>query len=609
MPSGLINIISYGANDLYLTGAPQITFFKIIYRRYTNFSKESVVIPINNLDFNNTVEVIIPNVGDLLGEMYLQINVPMMLFLKSDLGIDIVDNQDTTAQNNYNTITTFMTINANAYRIALQDVNAIGLPSQIMAQDIINNISNYPNSSTIINNYNSLLLTEYEIEQNQLVFPDISNISTIINNIQNDLSNDSNSWSNGQIFNTINTAIQISIKVQGYYYAKLLQYNIEYNKSVSPNAAFAWNRKLGHCIIDHVDMCIGSDRIDRHYGEWIDVWHSLAGKQDQEELYNIMIGDVPDMITFDNTQKPSFLLTVPLKFWFCKYSGLSLPLIALKYSVVSLSITLRRIEDCGYVEKNPNLDMINMISMTDIWEDSGRSLIGNILADYVYLDSLERKRFAQSSHEYLIEQVQDMLFDNISDPKLVINFDFRSPCKELIWIVQKTAYINNDSNYKKSLWTNYGLFADYTGNPIQNAYMDFNGYTRLLKMDGSYYNYVQSFGAHSNTPQDGINLYSFGLSPEEYQPSGSCNFTNISNALLYLQFDKYAFTYNDYDIDPSISTINPDPGTAPYPKVWNYPKVMPDSSKMLETTIRVRVFAISYNILRIIGGIGGIAYR
>jgi hypothetical protein len=84
MTAGLINIVSYGANDLYLTGAPQITFFKVVYRRYTNFSIESISLDMGTFNFNEEINIQFPKVGDLISNTYLQINLPNINLLKTN---------------------------------------------------------------------------------------------------------------------------------------------------------------------------------------------------------------------------------------------------------------------------------------------------------------------------------------------------------------------------------------------------------------------------------------------------------------------------------------------------------------------------------------------
>ena len=85
MPGGLLSILSYGSTDLFLTGAPQITFFKVVYRRHTNFSIESVEIGLNtNINFNDEYDVTIDRIGDLIGKTYLKITIPSVYFSRKE---------------------------------------------------------------------------------------------------------------------------------------------------------------------------------------------------------------------------------------------------------------------------------------------------------------------------------------------------------------------------------------------------------------------------------------------------------------------------------------------------------------------------------------------
>lgn len=611
MPAGLINIISVGANDLYLTGAPQITFFKVIYRRYTNFSKESVILPINNLQFNEAIDIDIPKNADLLGELYLQITLPSIYFTREQL--EITNIQPITYPNalsDYANIVEFMKYNTGAYRIALDDVNAIGISPAVMITDVINSFGTY-NTET----YSSTLLTYYKTYINNKNYsypwldPTLSNISTIGNNILSDISININNWTNQSILAIISNAIYYSTLIQNYFFNNTLLYNKEIAENNSLNAKFAWVDRIGHSIIDYIDIYIGGEKIERHTGDWLNIWYELTGNKEQEEMYDKMIGNVRILKTFDRNTKPSYILNIPLSFWFCKNVGLSLPLIALQYNDVKLTLKLKELQDCAYVENSGNNTDINL---QDLWDDNGFILNANLLADYVYLDNIERKRFAVSAHECLIERVQMMSFDNISNANLSVQLDFRSPCKEIIWITQKDSYINNTTNYYKSMWNNYSLEADNKGNPIASATLSFNGYQRFSMVgsaiEGSYFNYVQPYACHTNTPSDGINNYNFCLYPEEYQPSGSCNFSIISLVSLNLTFNQNAFYYNEEDIDSSVSNSNSNSNilVSPYPAVWKYNNVNYNSKT--KTTLKLSIFARSYNILRIVGGMGALAY-
>jgi hypothetical protein len=107
-------------------------------------------------------------------------------------------------------------------------------------------------------------------------------------------------------------------------------------------------------------------------------------------------------------------------------------------------------------------------------------------------------------------------------------------------------------------------------NPVVVAKIQLNGHDRFTEREGRYFNLVQPYQHHTNIPAVGINVYSFALKPEEHQPSGSCNFSRIDNATLLLTL--------------SNNTVN----------TYN--------------TAQVRIYAVNYNVLRIMSGMGGLAY-
>ena len=107
-------------------------------------------------------------------------------------------------------------------------------------------------------------------------------------------------------------------------------------------------------------------------------------------------------------------------------------------------------------------------------------------------------------------------------------------------------------------------------NPVVTAKLQLNGQDRFSEREGSYFDVVQPFQHHTRTPDTGINVYSFALRPEEHQPSGTCNMSRIDNATLQLVLSSAAIGGDD--------------------------------------TAKVRVYATNYNVLRIMSGMGGLAY-
>ena len=611
MTGGLINIVSYGFDDLYLTGAPQITFFKVVYRRHTNFSKESVSLPLGELNFNNEINIPVPKIGDLTRGAFLQLDIPSVKFLKTETAADLTKSEKTVLEtafdipltsdqlaiaSDYQTVLDFMAINTNGYRIAVDNKD---IKNQT-TETYVNSILAVLLYSGLDTEYEAALLRaltyENSINNRKTYFLSfgMSNIKETLNTtIVEDSKYDD--YTIQDVFNMVSIAINVSKEVTNYYFKKVQEkrdLEIQYG---SRYAKFAWVEKLGHAIIDRIDINIGGERIDRHYGDWINIWYELTSSSFQDNAYNRLIGNVREMTTFDNNEKPKYILTIPISFWFCKNPGLAFPLIALQYSTFSLTIKLKKIESCAYIEKLPTKDQdgndidILALSLSDIWENVGLNINATLLIDYIYLDSLERKRFAQSAHEYLVETVQYMSLENVTDQRQSITFDFSGPCKEIIWIAQKMSYVEEESTNNKLLF-NYSYSVNKIGNPILSSKLTLNGYTRFESTHNNYFNYLQPNSHHMRTPSDGINVYSFSLYTEEHQPSSCCNFSRIGNSNFVITINPKMFVYKKSDVDPSIT---------------------PDSEddEVLSTAINIRIYATRYNILRIIGGMAGFAYQ
>ena len=473
-----MQLVAYGAQDIYLTGNPQITFFKVVYRRHTNYSMESIEQTFNGTpDFNKRVTCTISRNGDLIHRVYLQTSLP-------------------------------------------------------------------------------------EVK----------------------LSGNTANWTK-----------------------------------------FQWVNWIGHQLIKSAEVEIGGQRIDKHYGEWLHLWNELTQQPGLKDGYARMVGNVPALVSEraanadpEGTTSQAPLCTSPA-IWFCRNPGLALPLIALQYHEVKLHIEFNRLDMCAkastssgnYVFTGKELSL----GSTALW------------VDYIYLDTDERRRFAQVSHEYLIEQLQFTGEETVSSSTNKIKLNFNHPVKELVWVVQPNK--NVDCTVKQ--YTNFsdhtddsfatGLTMDALGNglseptsdlglsslniaadgeletialgadstaannkfdsgvnPVSVCKLQLNGHDRFSEREGDYFNYVQPYQHHTNVPSVGINVYSFGLKPEEHQPSGTCNFSRIDNATLQMTMTANA-----------LNTGTGKEGSLP-------------------TGAKVRVYATNYNVLRIMSGMGGLAY-
>jgi hypothetical protein len=648
MSGGLMQLVVYGAQDIFLTGNPSITYFKVVYRRHTNFATESIEQTFSETaDFGNKVTALISRNGDLMTGAYIQATLP-----------DLTEKANVTAPQ--------------------------------------------------------------------------------------------------------------------YRYTR-------------------WIDNVGHYLIKSVSVDIGSQEIDRHYSDWLEIWSQLTIPAGKRKGYLRMIGQDPfnklgqntglqkDVFTSSSTATASAYtapyqtvttvlkgrdIYVPLQFWFCRNIGLALPLIALQYHDVKINVEFRSAHEL--VMLNVGDGLTNGLPTLDAWKTTSTAHSTNITqsaalqaslwVDYVYLDTDERRRFAQVSHEYLIEQVQfsgDFSANTSANSNPVMatfDLNFSHPVKELIWVVKNfdsakeyinytdtqlpsippfadigyndlTTFIgltglptgiitlntldmtivttvtsvsqdnigtgeganavltiaNGGTGFKSgdiiafendagnvihitvsevtggvittvnipaithdgdnTIYTVISVFRPTTGlnltdnaiatgtgtdpdfttslsaidtfdrlnrltnyntcrpvssnglakNPVSTAKIRLNGRDRFAERPGEYFNWVQCKEHHTNIPQSpGINVYSFAINPEEHQPSGTCNFSRLDSVQLVLGLRQL---YNG-------TTGTGDTGT----------QGTDGQAKGVSSVATVKIYATNYNILRIMSGMGGLAY-
>jgi hypothetical protein len=300
---------------------------------------------------------------------------------------------------------------------------------------------------------------------------------------------------------------------------------------------------FGLRLINYVEIEIGGQKIDKQYSHWMYIWNELSLPKSKRSGYDDMVGAAGGAVSGLNQQ-----LFVPLEFWFCRNVGLALPLIALQYHEVKINLNFESMDKCS-------------TDGTDL-----KTFGASLWVDYIFLDTDERRRFAQLSHEYLIEQLQFTGEEAVA-ANVKSKLNFNHPCKELIWFVSNKNKIEDWMNYTTDN-ADMKESAIVSKNKTKNAKLVLNGNDRFAERHGSYFNMVQPFQHHENVPSNaGINVYSFALKPEEHQPSGTLNMSRIDTAVLNL-------TTNT--VDTANDALN--------------------------------VYAVNYNVLRIMSGMGGIAY-
>lgn len=604
MPGGLLSILSYGTNELYLTGAPQITFFKAAYRRHTNFSIESIEIGLNtNVNFDDEYEVTVDRIGDIAGKTYLQIKLPEVYFSRAEFSLNESEAEfPETANDYYNIVEQFMRYNMNAYRKCYDNNELENVTSTKFLSDI-NSVFSGGDAQNALTNFNQLHTTLLTIDSNIAVLLHNSNIYNIYQTYVN------SDVTKTTLFEYVKKCVSYSKKCQKYFWESFNTLNQEFLLKSSNNLKFAWNKNIGHNMIEYIDVRLGGDVIDRHYGNFFETNYQIRKMNGVDVPYKNMIGTREDLTIYNESVKPSYIITIPLNFWFNRNIGNGFPLIASQYSDLSFRIKFRHINKCGLVEY-VNSTVNETYTLEDLWNDKQYKLEVSLLQDYVFLDYLERRKFAQSSHEYLIENVQtvteklsnylsesavaNLTNESIIDNKIKFNIDtdFRHPCKQLIWTLQKEKYIEDKGGTLKCIFDKYSMNVNDDVDSLVSANIVLNGHDRLNKKIGTpqYFNLVQGYQHNTTISSCGIYSYSFAHFPEEFQPSGKCNFSKFLGQTINLEIDENMFYYATSDVDPTI-TYNSNNDT-----LYNY------------TDVILNIYAIGYNVLRISGGFAGLAF-
>lgn len=334
------------------------------------------------------------------------------------------------------------------------------------------------------------------------------------------------------------------------------------------NAKIAWIKKLGHYMIKHLKLRIGGQLIDHHTGEYLELWNELTQKVGKENNYNKMIGHVPELISFDTTAKKRHDLYIPLKFFFNIHAGSSLPLIALQHNEIEVDLLLEDFEKLHYIETGGKITKKARIE-------------GELIAEYIYLDDSERKLMVDTKHEYLIENVEfdnnslitsnDFLDEvNIYDKRLFFN----NPKKEVIWVFQAKSKIDGSQDNGKREFEDYTYTINNKNVSIyENVEIEFNERTRELPRESKWFECVNPRKYHTRSPRKGISVYSFALEPEKIQPTGQANMTRIDNFTLKFKIPNEILT-----------------------EIKNGEQFY------------LKVYSRGYNILRIMSGMGGLAF-
>jgi hypothetical protein len=578
MAGGLIQIASYGIHDIFLIGNPQITFFKTVYKRHSNFSMEYIQEALDGVqNFGGSLTCNLTKAGDLLHKLYVQIEIPQVLINKATFGYPDPNNSTAYAifSNNYNIIINFLNlVNYNIIQplyklLKLTNINYTDINNKYLVlynsmsySNQINKLdSNAQNQPVSITFFNNLVLplfnptsANYNISTSTYINTSNSsfipfNVSTIIKNYL-----DFSIFYNTLIVKTTQNIGTVLLNLLNNYVSQItliktqLQTILSYYKNITTiqnrtNMNFAWVNFLGHQILNRVEIQIGNKIIDFTDSVRMNIHYQLTNRIMHDITYQTLVGNVSSLTTYDSNIKPSYTLYVPLDFWFSKYSGLSLPLIYLRYHDVNINIKLNDLVNCCYYEQlGGTLPIEEIISLTSV----------KLIANYIYLDSDERKKFSQATHEYLIDQNQIVEYNNIISSSINVELPFFNPIKQLFWIIRDQ---NNISRLN---------YFDYSSNYYTDIYNILKAEDNMISTYGALLVKIQTVDINianyikvGDTITIGNSIYY----------NGTYKVINVLNEFIYIKYNFFMKENYQYNYNTTINSLN---NTTTYTKSNTY---------------------------------------
>lgn len=572
-----IKLTSLSDNDLYLTKNPEITFFKFVYRRYSNFAIETKNVEFNqNVDLSTFTDIQIPKTGDLISKIYLEIKLPKCYYPKTK------KDQTENIENLKNVLLlfqNFFTINNNKVKDFAESIKSESLLFTWL-KSINEEYENYNIYDSKTNQFNDLIIqtidyinNTYNKKYKLLTGFDNANLNLNCFNFQTFLNIYNSDFDKFSLIENRLLVIQQNNK-DFYELLNKTLLNFYLQTFENPSYKYAWVENLGYSFIDYVDLYIGDLKVCRDHGQMMYFADILDLTEKQREIKQKLHGNINKLTDFNNQEKEEYSLFIPLNFWFCRNYSTALPLVSLNYEDISLRFKFNEYKNLAYIEKpqlseyitdnNKEEEEIEKRYGSDLFDNSKINF--NLVIDYIYLNKNEREYIAKNSHSFIITQIQkhqEIIENSIYDLKnnnlnIRIN-DFKHPTKGILWTFQPLSYYKNLDKYTKTEICRYDID---NLSPIKTCSISINS-NLYVKQNNEYFEYLQPYEHYKNSGVKGLYSFWFSLNPDNLQPSGNCNFTKIKELLLNLDFNSEIFKnrenenfiFNCYAINYNILII------------------------------------------------------
>ena len=579
---GLAQLVAYGSQDKYLTQNPQITFFKAVYRRHTNYSVESISQTLSGTkDFGGEMRSILSKAGDLACKMYLEVTLPE---------IDLSTNLQVSGASNYS--------------VAFRWLNWIGhilideIKIKIGGQEIDKHTGEW------LHIWNELTQTSEKAEAYAEMVGNVPKLTQIY-------SSNSNSTTTPCKVD----AYTLYIPLQFWFnrsQAGALPIIALQNSDVEISITF---KSLDSCMWGHMVQLDSSDTTvtdDYDVAQGSNIFSSSSGFSSSTTPSISSVKLYVDYIFLDTHERRRFAE------------------VAHEYLIEKVQIKINKDIASGTTQQSISLNSLSHPVKEIIWVTRANKFVDKSFTQtrgghqyYNFTDAFDYSGFTGTPENYWGPGLRggrapQNIFYGASTVKIRGELNEDNSTNNFLGGVESTSVAFNDANAtvnkdatgyadvmqytpvsginktenrymehllgpalsqpvlasenRVGLWsaTNNNLKLFNAGkNPTTTAKITLNGTDRFSARGGDYFNLWMPHHHHTNNPAPGINVYSFAENPENHQPSGTCNFSRIDDSNLEIT---------------ALST-----------NIQNY-------------TSNVRVYAFSYNILRIMGGMGGLAY-
>ena len=676
MPGGLLQIASSGIQDYYLTKKPEITFFKKIYRRFTNFSKEIIEVNLETTaNFGEDFFVNIPKHGDLVHRVFVKVELPKLNLedsyinnpnfnnIKNNRLQNILDDRNLW-KSEYDKLKEYSDIQIDYY-VIIQTL----LRSQDISFDTIQN-KTLSQRNMWSNTLDNII---FKIDED---IKDKIDIISYVFNLKIKFSNTDSTENNTMTYETFKNNIEKiynnNISQLNYYYSNYIYNKKKYLELSKGEVKYSWIKNLGHHYFSNFEVELNGEQIERFSNDYFNIYQNHNIKINRVDNYNNLIGNVETVNKFEST-KENYTMYIPTIFWFNRNTALSLPLVAMKHSEAQINLTLNNLENLicfedyeyefnemikyelpfkdhindghqvesiyttndnitkddiskiSYLKneriyiyyfkyitkeliklkfKNLSSSQIDLLFTTyskdgttiklEDWINFRinysnysselislsmelnyknhyqfidtnylRSKVGkpkiSLNLEYIYLDELERFKFAKSTLEYVINFPYETVTDIKNEENFSINMNLLKPTRDLFWFVRPNILKNGFTKYSNKNPNLYNQYYFDTKKVVDNIRVFIQDDTAIdLRYGENLYLYKNKYQYLNRTggKEDGYYYYySFSLFPEKNQPSGSANLSVIKSKIMEIKLNK-DFLKNYFNTNLNLNQQN-----------------------------------------------------